>query len=309
MDHDVDLVTGAFGNTGQAITSLLHSQGRRVRTLTGHPPTDAGAVEVRPFTFDDPDALADAFRGVRTFFNTYWMRTGDESGYETAVARCTALIDAATRAGVERIVHLSVAHPSLDSPYPYFRAKARVEQVLRECAVPSAVVRPALIFGGESALLHNLAWLMRRLPVFGVAAGGDYRVRPVHVDDVARLCVDGATAAEPTTVDAVGPERPTFRELLVDVRDSIGARTRLVGMPPWMVVPSARLLGVLLRDELLTRDELLSTIDGLADTDGPATGTISLAAWIDEHAATLGRSRVQVKARPSKSPEVRQRSK
>ena len=292
MEDGLDLVTGAFGNTGRAITARLQAGGRRVRTLTGHPPEDprlpGGPVEALPFTFDDPDALARAFDGVDTFFHTYWMRTGDASGYETATGRATALVDAAARAGVRRIVYLSVANPALDSPYPYFRGKARVEAAIAASGVPAAIVRPALVFGGESPLLDNLAWVLRRAPVFAVAGDGRYRVRPVHLDDVTRLCVDAGATDDPTVTDAVGPDRPTYDELVTAVRHAVGSRTRIVHLPTGAVWAASRVIGGLLRDRVLTREELESTVEGLADTDGPPTGEVSVMAWIREHGAGLG---------------------
>lgn len=282
----MDLVTGAFGNVGAAVAERLLAAGRPVRTLTSHPPEGPTPFEVRPFAWGDPAALAASFEGVETFTNTFWMRHGP---YDVAADRCRQLIEAAEAAGVQRIVHLSVVKPSLDSPYPYFRAKAEVEQRLAESPVPAAVVRPALIFGGSSALLHDLARILRRLPVFGLAAGGDYKVRPVHVDDVASLCLDLGARRDRTTIDAVGPERPTFRELVEDVRTAVGSRTRLLGMPAPLVLAASKVLGKLQGEDLLTRDELLSTIDGIADAEGPATGPTSLKAWIHDHADELGR--------------------
>jgi uncharacterized protein YbjT (DUF2867 family) len=282
----VDLVTGAFGNVGSAIAARLLDGGGEVRTLTSRPADRPSPIDVRPFAWGDPSAMAAAFEGVGTFYDTYWMRLGP---YDVAVDRCRQLIAAAEAAGVERIVHLSVVKPSLDSPYPYFRGKAEVEARLAASPVPAAVVRPALIFGGDAALLHDLARLLRRLPVFGVADGGRYRVRPVHVDDVADLCVAAGASADRTVTDAVGPERPTFRDLVTEVRDAVGSRSRLVSVPASLVLAAGRLLGRVQGQELLTRDELRSTIEGLADTDGPATGTRSLSAWIQQHAEQLGR--------------------
>lgn len=348
-----DLVTGAFGNTGSAIASILRRRGVQVRTLTNHPPPqvpdqpapfdpadgdlphdddlthDEGPalehppearavlaereghrrggrrqgsgsdepegppIEARPHAFGDADALAAAFEGVRTFYNTYWIRTGDSSGYASALARSKELIDAAAAAGVERIVHMSVLGASEDAPYPYFRAKAEVEEHGRNSGVPFAAVRPALIFGGSSALLSNLAWMLRRLPVMGVAGDGTYRVRPVHVEDVADICVDLADRdladLDGTVVDAVGPDRPTYDELIRHVRTAVGGRARIVHLPVPAVVAGARVLGWILEDEVLTRDELVSTMAGIADTDGPATGATSVIEWIHRRGATLGR--------------------
>jgi NADH dehydrogenase len=289
-DTGLDLVTGAFGNTGSVIAGLLHRQGRRVRTLTNSPAApDAGTeIEVRPYAFDDPDALRSAFDGVTTFYNTYWIRTGVDGRYEIPVANSTALLEAAAAAGVQRIVQLSVIKPSAESPYPYFRAKAQVEAAARATRVPLAVVRPALLFGPDAPLIDNLAWLLRRVPVFAVAGDGQYRVRPVHVDDLAALCVELGATRDDVTVDAVGPERPTFDELVAWVRGAVGSRARVIHLPASIVAASSRLLGAVLRDDVATRDELVSTMEGIADSDAPATGSILLSEWIRQHGDSLG---------------------
>ena len=83
---------------------------------------------------------------------------------------------AARHAGVERIVHVSITHPSISSPYGYFRGKALVEpRPGRSRLLPYAVLRPAILFGGNGVLINNIAWLLRHLPVFGVGSKGDYR--------------------------------------------------------------------------------------------------------------------------------------
>ena len=292
MEHDVDVVTGAFGNAGSAIAARLRAGGRTVRTLTNHGPSDPGGIEVHPLAFDDPDRLAAAFDGATTFYNTYWIRMGDESGYENAVANSRALITAAARGGVRRIVQFSVIKPSLDSPYPYFRGKARVEEIVGGSGVPSAIVRPAVIFGGEDALLNNLGWLMRKMPLFAVPGDGQYRVRPVHIDDVADICIEAAQRDADEVIDAVGPERPTFDELVRMVRSAVHGRARIVHAPARIVLGAARVIGAVLRSDLLTRDELASTMDGMADSEAPATGAISLSSWIVDHGGALGRRRV-----------------
>jgi NADH dehydrogenase len=291
MDSRIDVVTGGFGNAGGAVVRRLQAAGRTVRTLTNHPPEDPGDIEVHPLAFDDPDRLAAALDGAATFYNTYWVRMGDRGNYDRAVANSKALVDAATRAGVSRIVQFSVIKPSLDSPFPYFRGKAQVEAIVRDSGIPAAIIRPALIFGGDAVLIHNLAWLLRRMPVFAIPGDGDYRVRPVHVDDIAELCVAAGARSTDETVDAVGPERPTFNEFVTTLRDAVGGRARIVHAPSRLVLAGARVLGAVLRDDLLNRDELNSTMAGLADSDAPAIGSVVLSAWIREHAGELGRRR------------------
>lgn len=288
---DLDLVTGAFGNTGSAIARELDAVGRRVRTLTSRsaPADGSDTIERRPLDFDDAAGLVASFDGVDTFYNTYWMRTGDDQGrYDLAVERCRRLITAAEEAGVRRIVHLSVANASAGAAYPYFRGKAAVEKTLESSSTPAAIVGPALVFGGDSVLLNNLAWMLRRLPVFAVAGRGDYRVRPVHVDDLARTCVAAGARETTEMIDAVGPDRPTYRELVDHLRDAVGSRALVISAPTSAVLAGGKVIGWTRRDQILTRGELESTVDGLADTDGDATGASSVMKWITEHADTLG---------------------
>ena len=188
--QDFDVVTGAFSYSGAAIAGALQAAGRQVRTLTGHPgraPADT-AIEARPLDFTDPAGLAESMRGARALYNTYWVRFAHGTvSHPTAVAHSRILFAAAAEAGVQRIVHVSITHPSSDSPYPYFRGKAAVELALSDLGVSHAVLRPAILFGGDGVLINNIAWLLRHLPVFAVGGTGEYRIRPIHVDDLARL--------------------------------------------------------------------------------------------------------------------------
>ena len=202
-----DVVTGAFSYSGAAIARELRAAGRNVRTLTGHPDRAAGdrITEVRPLDFDDPVGLVESLRGATTLYNTYWVRfPRGRIDHDAAVANSRTLFYAALHAGVQRIVHVSITHPSITSPYPYFRGKAEVERVLAEVGVSYGILRPAILFGGDGVLLNNIAWLLRRLPVFAVGGRGDYRIRPIHVDDLARLSVTLGTQRTTTVIDAVG---------------------------------------------------------------------------------------------------------
>src|SRR5439155_16414054 len=133
--------------------------------------------DIRRLDFDDPLGLVEALSGVTTLYNTYWVRfRHGRQDYDLAVANCRALFHAARRAGVQRIVHISITHPSAASPYGYFRGKALAERALVESGVSYGIVRPAMLFGGNGVLLNNIAWLLRHLPVFAMGGGGHYRV-------------------------------------------------------------------------------------------------------------------------------------
>jgi NADH dehydrogenase len=292
-DTGLDLVTGAFSYSGQAISGRLLARGRAVRTVTGHPEraTQNPSIEAYSLDFGDRRRLVEAMQGVTVFYNTYWVRFSHRDvNHDRAVAQSVMLFEAARQAGVQRVVHVSITHPANESPYSYFRAKAQVEQALSDSGLPHVIVRPAILFGGNGVLLNNIAWLLRRLPVFAIGGDGRYRVRPVHVEDLAALCVEAAGREEDgAVIDAVGPERPTFRELVEWTRAAVGSGARLVNVPAPIIPVVARAIGLVLRDVLLTGDEYRAMADGLADTDGPATGKVPLSRWLAEHGEELGR--------------------
>src|SRR5436309_3061335 len=290
-DTGLDVVTGAFSYSGRAIAARLLSAGRALRTLTAHPERAApdSQVEIRGLDFDDPIALVESLRGATTLYNTYWVRFPyGRQDYGRVVVNSRTLFQAARRAGVRRIVHISITHPSVESPFGYFRGKALAERALAEAEVPFAIVRPATLFGRDGVLLNNIAWLLRRLPVFAVGGRGRYHVRPIHVDDLARLCVDLGRTEDDRVVDAVGPERPAFIDLVRAIRDAVDSQARIVPVPGAVISPLSRALGLVLHDVLLTGEEHRAMADGLADTDGPATGERRLSAWLAEHGPTLG---------------------
>lgn len=76
-------------------------------------------------------------------------------------------------------------------------------------AMSVAIVRPTLLYSTSDVLINNMAWTLRRLPVFGIPGDGEYRVQPVHVDDVADLCVRQAAIHELMESLLVGRDRAT----------------------------------------------------------------------------------------------------
>ncbi len=290
--RELHVVTGAFGFTGKYITHRLLAMGKKVRTLTGHPnrPNPFGSrVEVLPFQFDRPGELVKNLQGATTLYNTYWIRFArGPATFAGAVENSRALIKAAAEAGVKRMVHISITNPSVDSPLPYFRGKALVEKAVVDSGLSYAIIRPAVIFGPEDILINNIAWLLKRFPVFGVPGAGDYRLQPVFVEDLAELAVDAGQRKENMICDAPGPEKFTFLELVQVIRDKIGSRARIIHVNPGSAYFLCKLLGRLVNDVLLTRDEIRGLMANLLVTGSPPAGQTSLADWLEQNRNTVG---------------------
>lgn len=284
-------VTGAFSYSGKYITRRLLAQGHEVITLTGHPRRpDPFAGQVRAFPLDFYEAgMSENLAGVDTLYNTYWVRF--DSGANTqplAVENTRKLVAAAKMAGVRRIVHISITNPSADSHLPYFWGKAANEKTVIESGLSYAILRPTVLFGAEDILINNIAWLLRRFPIFGQIGDGRYRLQPVFVDDLARLAVEVGANPENLLLDAVGPDIFNFDELVRLVGEKIGHPRPLLHLPPRLALSAAQILSLFVRDVLLTPEEVDGLMAGLLVSSEPPRCPTHLGDWLSANRATVG---------------------
>lgn len=288
----MDVVTGAFGYIGKYISKALLEKGRTVCTITTHPhkPNPFGsAVKAFSYNFEDGEALTRTLNGADTLYNTYWIRFPfDGQTYESALQNTKTLFRCARQAGVKRIVHIGVTRASLDSDLPYYRGKAVQESMLKESGVPFSIVRPTLVFGKEDILVNNIAWLIRTSPVFPIFGSGRYRVQPVFAEDLAEIAVRQSTTMAGATVDAIGPETFTFHELVTLIAATIGRNPKVVKVPPFLGIFCGRILGMFLRDVLLTRNELKGLMDEKLTSEQTPNGVTRFSDWLEKNKATVG---------------------
>ena len=288
----ISVVTGAFGYTGKYIAKRLLDQGSRVRTLTRTPVSRSpfgDDVEARPLDFGDPQELVASLEGADILYNTYWVRFARGGvTHDTAVENSRALLRAAVEAGVRRVVHVSITNATQDSPLPYFRGKALAEMAVRDSGLSYAIVRPTVLFSPEDILINNIAWFLRRFPLFPIPGRGGYPVQPVFVDDVARLAIEAGSGVDDVAIDAVGPETFAFEEMVRLLARRVGSRSRLVRTPPPAALLAARIAGRLVRDVVLTKDELDGLMAGLLVSADPPTAPTRFTEWLEAEGASLG---------------------
>jgi NADH dehydrogenase len=286
------VVTGAFGYSGQYIARRLLDKGCTVRTLTNSPEREnplAGRVSVAAYNFEQPAELVKSLRGAAVLYNTYWVRFNAPGfSHSAAVENTLRLFAAAKEAGVGRIVHVSITNPSEDSPLEYFRGKARLERALRESGISHAILRPAVLFGAEDILVNNIAWTLRRFPVFAVFGSGQYRLQPIYVDDLAKLAVEQGESDRNCTIEAIGPETFTYRQLVQQLAAIIGKKRPIVSVPPWLGFWMTAIVGKMVGDIIITREEIAGLMADLLYVDAPPAGKTKLTDWARQNAETLG---------------------
>ena len=285
-------VTGSYSYSGKYITRRLLEGGEEVITLTGHPDRPDpfnGQVKAYPLDFDNEKELVQSLSGVDTFYNTYWVRfdRGDNT-QPRAVENTRKLVAAAVKAGVQRIVHISITNPSADSHLPYFWGKAANEQTVKESGLSYAILRPTVLFGVEDILINNIAWLLRRFPFFAIPGDGSYRLQPVYVDDLAELALDIGYAQDNVIWDAVGPDIFTFEEMVRLISRTLELSRSLIHVPPRLALTAAQFLSTFVGDVMLTPEEVDGLMAGLLVSDEPPRCQTRLKDWLEENKKNVG---------------------
>jgi len=291
-EQQIHAVTGAFGYSGKYITKRLLDKGHKVITITNslHRANSCGErVQAHPFNFDNLEKLTETLKGVSVLYNTYWVRFNHKLfTYADAVKNTISMFSSAKEAGVKRIVHVSITNPSEESHLEYFRGKAKVEEVLRETGVSYSILRPAILFGKEDILINNIAWALRRLPVFGVFGDGQYRLQPIYVDDLAELAVEQGERSENTIIDAIGPETFTYKGLVEELGRILGKQRPVISVSPTFGYVAGSVISKLVNDVLVTREEIEGLMANLLYVDSPPAGKTKLTEWSKKHADSLG---------------------
>ncbi|SHN71855.1 NAD(P)H-binding protein [Desulfovibrio litoralis] len=287
-------VTGAFGFSGRYISERLLSKGHEVITLTNSPNRKSplqGKIKAYPFNFDNLAALTQSLEGVDVVYNTYWVRFNHKRfNHADAVENTLTLFKAAKDAGVKRFVHVSISNASLNSPFEYFQGKAKLEQALENSGLSYAVLQPTVLFGDEDILINNIAWTLRKLPVFPCFGDGSYYIQPIHVDDLADIAVEQGESRTNGVFPAVGPEDFKYKDLVKMIGDEIGCKRAIVPFPPSLAYALSVAIGKIIGDVFITKDEIRSLMDNLLHIPtAERTGSIFLSKWVKENSARLGK--------------------
>ena len=291
------LITGASGFIGGAISHRLIGRDE-IRSLTSHPEKNRFGERVQSFAydFDAPMRMEEAFRGVDVFVNSYYVRFNyGRATFELAVDRTRELIALARLAGVRKIVHVSVSNADERSDLPYYSNKGRIERLVRESGLDYTILQPAIVVGPGDILVNNIAFFLRRLPVFTIFERGEYRVQPITVDAFADLAIEAIDAIDGphghATLPVAGPRDWIFLDLVRAVHAAVGSRARIVHAPAALALAGLKVAGLFLGDVVLTPDEVTGLTREYLYVERPLRRGADFAQWLAQPgvASTLGR--------------------
>jgi uncharacterized protein YbjT (DUF2867 family) len=229
------LLTGASGYVGSHLLDELLARGRRVRALVRDPDSADLPPEVQRLKGDavKGEGLAEALEGVRTaYYLIHSMGRGASSGDDFAKRDRAAAVnfgEAASAAGVERVVYLGGLGPTGPDASIHLRSRHEVAELLGQRVNELVYVRAAMVIGPGSASFEMLRHLVKRLPLMVTPRWVDTRSQPVAIEDVVQTLADaGERADSPGEVQVGGAEVLTYREMMRRTATLFGRRPPVI---------------------------------------------------------------------------------
>jgi uncharacterized protein YbjT (DUF2867 family) len=240
-DPEPILLTGASGYVGSQLLDELLARGRRVRALVRNPGTADLPPEVRRVKGDavKGEGLAEALEGVRTaYYLIHSMGRGAGPSADFAKRDRAAAVnfgEAASAAGVERVIYLGGLGPTGPDASLHLRSRHEVAELLGERVPELVYVRAAMVIGPGSASFEMLRHLVKRLPLMVTPRWVDTRSQPVAIEDVVRTLADaGERADAPGEVQVGGAEVLTYREMMRRTAALFGRRAPVILKVPML---------------------------------------------------------------------------
>lgn len=244
---------------------LVH-RGRTVSLLSRRPhsaDSGPGQVDRRVGDVTRPESLGPALEGVEQVvqcvqfpgFPVEDARAG-RTFLDVDAFGASALVRAAVEGGAKKFIYLSGVGADRTSPRSWFRAKGLAEESVAESGLTYAIVRPSWVYGPRDVSLNRFVQMIRLVPgAFPQLGGGDQKINPVFVSDVARLVAEIAEgpAADGAIIEIGGPAILTMDEVIRAVMRVIGCKKPIVHVPASL----AKLGGLLLElvpGQLFSRD-------------------------------------------------------
>jgi NADH dehydrogenase len=298
-------IFGGSGFLGRHVVRALAKRRYRIRVavrrpeLAGHlqPLGSVGQIHAVQANLRYPRSVEAAMRDASIAINLVGIlfERGRQQ-FDLVQAQGAEQVALAASAVGAKVIHVSAIGADENSPSRYAQSKARGEAGVLAAAKDGVIFRPSIMFGPEDDFYNRFASMARLLPALPLIGGGQTRLQPVYVGDVAEAiaCAVDGKARGGTIYELGGPEVRTFKEIMEYVLATIERKRVLVPLPFALAKLQASVLQYLPKPpltpdqvELLRADNVVSeqaiaerrTLDGLGLPATPAEAIVPSYLW------------------------------
>ncbi len=254
-------VFGASGFIGSHTCERLRADGVAVRELArrSDPPLDAlKATETE---------MAGAIFGCDAVVNVIGIKCPDgaQTFHAMHVTVLEKILVAMSKAGVRRLVNISVVVSKPDPGSAYHDTKWQADELLRASGVDWTLLKPGVVYGRGDNMLGHLTLMIGLTRFFPIVDCGRSQMQPVCVLDVAAAI--SACVQKPETIgktfDVVGPAPMELRKIVRTVAEAMGKPVVILPTPYHLMKPAVHVMGWVMREPLSTPAQLQMLREGM----------------------------------------------
>jgi len=217
---------------------------------------------------DDVDALTEAFAGCDAVAHCAGINReiGDQTYQRVHLDGTAAVVEAARRAGVKRIVMLSFLRARPNSGSAYHDTKFAAEEMIRASGLEHTILKSGMIYGPGDHMVDHVTRAVRTLPLFGTVGFRERTVRPVAVDDAVGVLIaalEGRISDD--TVAVMGAEELELGVAVRRIARLAGGRALFVPLPLWAIRVVAVITEALMVVPLVAKSQAKMLGEGVSE--------------------------------------------
>lgn len=237
------------------------------------PASDVVAVSRRTgVEIDDVDALAKAFAGCEVVAHCAGINReiGNQTYRKVHVDGTRAVVEAAQRAGVKRIVMLSFLRARPDCGSPYHESKWAAEELVRDSGLDYTILKAGMIYGHGDHLVDHVSHSVHTIPVFATVGFHEKSIRPIPISEMVDVLVAAIKGELPkSTVAVTGGEELMLSEVVHRVAELAGKRVAVVPAPVWFIRIVAQVTEWTMKVPLIAKAQATMLAEGVSEAAPP----------------------------------------
>ncbi|HET9478722.1 MAG TPA: NAD-dependent epimerase/dehydratase family protein [Pyrinomonadaceae bacterium] len=261
-------ITGGAGFIGSHLATRLSSEGHEVLRLGRR-----STAEVANASLDDVDQLAHAFTGCQAVAHCAGINreTREQTYARVHIEGTRNVVDAARRAGVEKIVLMSFLRARPDCGSAYHESKWAAEEIVRNSGLDYTIIKAGVVYGRGDHMLDHLSHAFHTFPIFALVGFEDKTVRPLAIEDLVQVMraalIDRRLKQQ--TIALLGPEEIYLSEAVRRVAEVVNKQPLMFPLPVWCHELMARVFELTMKVPLVSLAQVRILSEGVVEPSTP----------------------------------------